>query len=428
MKTKPTKPKTPKGQNAEKPVPTRLDDRTALRQFLEPEMDFSSFGLWGLHWEDIYEDILRELTEEDLRTLWRFFTEQWDEILPKSQKKTGHKGRPIPVPEPDLTALFVNFKDYLDRHAETAQLDSKYKAMVGCYSGLAKAIRGREPNYLDRLITAWFQDFRPIRRSPWAEKYCKRIRSEPEFTVDVLKLRKLWPDDVFQFSNTSIPQLSESTIDPSQPLTGRGMEVCATTDHFDDKENQEFMKAARRFVRRWQLQSVSFSRSSDPLPAGKRWRYKTPDIPVPGGSITVIAAEPWYASDVDGYGTYIYVPPFYNWSTLKNDCHVDYKPLREMLSRSYEQFSPPARDFEDMAEECLQYVLGKIDSKQWTEEQVKGLVTEWCEATVKTEIADGKWTGEKFEKVEKPAPRYDSDTQKRRFTKYVIQELRRLHS
>jgi hypothetical protein len=417
---------TPNGQNTEKPDASSLADRPELRKFLEeaPAMDFAKFRLKRHDWISIYEDILWELTEEDLRTFWRFYAEEYEEILLKSQKKTGRKGRPVPVPKPDLTALFANLKDNLDRHPKPGQLAAPHEAMVKCYSGLAKAIRNGKQDYLGRLVTAWFQDFRPHHCCPWAEKYCKFIQRDPDFIADVLRLRKLWPNEVFLVFNTAIPQSRGAVVDPGQPLVGRNAEVYPGGERFDYTANKKFITRARQFLRRWHLQLVNFSRNSTSVrySPGKRYSNKS-FIPVPGGYVAVIAAEPWFASDVNGYGTYIYVPPFYNWSTLRNDTHVDYEPLTELLDRTYKPFSPVAREPDEGPEECLQHVLWKIDRKQWTEEQVKKLVSDWCGELVKTKIVNDKWTGTEFTKKKVPAPRYGDRITIEKYENYVLDEL-----
>jgi len=168
----------------------------------------------------------------------------------------------------------------------------------------------------------------------------------------------MWPRDLRVFRSVVLPSSNidpKSVARPDMPLT--------TTDYETEPPGAcqpppiAFLKAVRKLLRKWNLERITKT-SQD--------------------TYEIRPARIWCAVDALAQGTYVFIPRYYNWSSLRNGEETDFAPLRQCLNHSFEKFRPcRGRRLASRRDECLSYVMGKVGTSKPSAVTVFRAVDAW---------------------------------------------------
>jgi hypothetical protein len=295
---------------------------------------------------DMYTEVIRRIPDDDLQTL-------------------------IAVPNLDPFALFHNLDE-----VKPAPSDEQHAQR---FSALARAVRSEAKQWEGRLVSAWFVDWFALPRSTrWQRLRLQSLldaKKNPVFNEQWQQIVAGWPENLYEFRNTSLPARFPYLVNPQESILRTQSETRGIRDVMGPKEEPErkypklcrpyppeFITAAHAFVRDWNIERISLR----------------------GGKHMLVLPRPQCASDVDGQGTWVFIPRHYSFTSMHKGAKEDFAALAQSLSRNYEIFETGKRTREELLEECVRDVRERLAGRPPTPEEVTTLAMEWCRQGVKS--------------------------------------------
>jgi hypothetical protein len=298
------------------------------RQFLSLDLNDLPNAPDGPAWKELRRGVVEKLTERELAAILN---------------KCGN----------DLATLFLNLYQFWNENWEEDEPLEFTKALLNYAQNLAFAINNNRSECFGRLTESWFSRRVSVQTAPayWMKRYMESLLSNDEFQADYVDIRRSWPDGLRYFYNVAIPMWPWAILNPRMEALREPPEVVPESFACDGT----FLQKARKFVKRWNLDMV-FTGSTQLL---------------------VVAAGITCASDVNGQGTYVFIPRYYKWTDFRNYADRDFKHLRDLIDKSYARFKSVGNVKGKKAEDLIAHITERLGDQKPTTHLVMGFTDEW---------------------------------------------------
>jgi hypothetical protein len=282
----------------------------------------------GPAWEELRRDIAQELKERELAAI---LTTCGDNLAP----------------------LFGNLYAFWSENWEEDEPLDLTKSLLGYLRSLAFAIDNHQPECLGRLTGSWFRLQVSVGDEPtyWMKRYMESLLSNEEFVADYRDIERLWPDGLTHFLNVAVPMWQSPILNPIMDAVLVPPEVVPESFVC----NPDFLRKARKFVRRWNLEMV-----------------------FPGSTkLLFVAARIHCASEVNGQGTYVFIPRYYKWTDIRNYADRDFRHLCDLIDKTYARFKSVGNVKGAKEQDLIAHVTEQLGDKKPTSFLVLKYTDEW---------------------------------------------------
>src|ERR1017187_4959827 len=314
-----------------KKTPTNLTENQ--KRFLAFDLSSLNELPYEPKWEDLRQELCQKLTDDELAAI-------------------------LSVPDLDLASLFWNVYLYWDGRRFDKEPPLQWpKAIASYLTNVAFAINNSKTECLGRLTDSWFKPHVWVQEGTpyWMGQYKKTLLGDDHpFPAEFVKLQESWPPKLNEFRNMAIPQWPGHIVN---------LHVLAETYLFETVAGETqvfecdaaFLRKARTFVQRWNLEKISFRDG--------KWDF--------------VPAKICCVSEVDGQGTFIFIPRYYKWDDFRNHIDADFKHLHDLIEKTYARFESSGNKKGRKKRAMIAHVKQGLGNQKATAIRVFKFVDEW---------------------------------------------------